>query len=129
MVLMMDINGVLDCAAVGAASVISRKRTPTNYIVVFDGNRNRVFGSVMREPVMSALERFKLFLIGAGGVEDVMIVNVVDDLEIGFGGWTNFDRIRGGFRPLLFRVRRSLFHDQDFWYVPRSAASGPTRLV
>ena len=48
---------------------------------------------MMGEPVLSALEWFGFFLVGAGRMEDVMIVNVVDDVEIGFGRGTNSDGI------------------------------------
>jgi len=45
----------------------------------------------MGEPVLTPLEWFRLFLIGAGRMEDVMVINVVDDFEIRFGSRTNGD--------------------------------------
>jgi len=37
-----------------------------------------MFGTVMGEPVLTAFERFWFLLICAGGVENVMVVNIVD---------------------------------------------------
>lgn len=71
--------------------MISRKRTPTHYFVILDGNGDRVFWTVAREPLLTAFERFRFFLIGAAGIEDVMVVNIVDDFEIGFRGKANGD--------------------------------------
>src|SRR5689334_10851843 len=101
MVLVMDINRVLDCAAVSAASVIGGKRTPADDFLILYGHCDRVFWAVVGEPVLAVLKRFWLFLVSASGVENVMIVNVVDDFEIGFRGWTDCDGIAIAFRKFF----------------------------
>ena len=45
-----------------------------------------MFGRVPAEPLPPGVEGFRLFLIGAGGMEHVMVVNVVDRSQVGFGG-------------------------------------------
>jgi hypothetical protein len=93
MALVMDIDGVLDRAAVSAPGVISRKRTPTHNFLIFHCNSDGVFGTVVGKPFLTSFEKFRFFLISAGRVEDVMIVIVIDDLEIGFDGRPNSDGI------------------------------------
>ena len=93
MVLVMNVDRVLDCAAVSTAGVVSGKGAPTHNFVVLYGDRDGMFGVVVSEPVLTALEWLLFFLIGAGRVKDVMVVNVIDDLEVGFDGRTNSDGI------------------------------------
>lgn len=78
MVLVMNIDGVLDRPTIGAAGVISGERAPTDDFVIRDGDGDRMFVAVVDEPMLTAFQRLGLFLIGAGRVEYVMIVDVVD---------------------------------------------------
>jgi len=77
MMLVMDIDGVFDRATVSAAGMIRREGTPSDNLVVFHRHRDRMFESMMGEPVFAGFERFGFFLISAGRMEDVMVVNVV----------------------------------------------------
>ncbi len=81
---MVNIDGVFDGAAIGAAGVISGKRAPTYDFVILDRNGDWMLSAVVSEPVMATFQRFQVLLIGAGGMNNVMIVDVVDGFEVGF---------------------------------------------
>lgn len=55
-------------------------------------------GAVMREPFLTALERFWFFLIRTRRVKDVMVVDVVDGFQIGFRSEANSDGRGSEFR-------------------------------
>src|SRR5882724_11030074 len=93
MVLVMQIDRVLDRAPVSTACVIGRKRAPADDFLILYGDGDRVFWAVVRKPVLAALERFRFFLVSASRVDNVVIVNVVDDFEIGFDRRANGDWI------------------------------------
>src|SRR5215468_3451004 len=116
MILVMDINGVFDGAAISAASMISRKRTPTDNFVVFYRNCDGVFRAMVCEPVLTAFERFQFFLIRAGRVDDVMIVNIVDDFEVGLGSWADSNSTPIAFRSLCGAFcDRTCSHQSHIW--------------
>lgn len=114
MVLMMDIDGVLDGAPIGAAGMVRGERAPTDDLVVLDGDGDGMFGAVMSEPMVAALEWLRLFLISASGGEDVMIVDVVDGLEIGFDGKANENGAGSKFWKRIFLNWRLAFSFQGF---------------
>src|ERR1041385_2391771 len=92
-VVVMEIDRVFDGMSISATRMISRERAPADDFTFFEGNRDRVFRTVVGEPGPPTFNRLRLFLIGAGRVEDVMVINVIDCYQIGFCCQTNLDGI------------------------------------
>src|SRR4051794_8923683 len=94
----MNIDGILDGPAIRGAGVIRRKRSPADDRPFEFSNGDWVFNSMMIEPPAATAHGFQYFLVRAGRVENVMIVDIVDGLEIRSGGGTN-DNLRACFIP------------------------------
>lgn len=93
-ILVMDINGVLNGVPVSRSLVISRKRASADHLAVrCRGDDHRVFVAMVIEPLPPAFEWLWFFLIGACRMEHVVVVNVVDRDQVGFGGRAKSKRI------------------------------------
>src|SRR5579872_1252338 len=90
--LVVNIDGILDRMPVCGALVINRERSPPDHLPIRFGDNHRMFFSVRFEPVAAAFNRLRLLLVGAGGLQDVMIVNVINRGQIGFSGWPDAAR-------------------------------------
>jgi len=82
-----DVDGVFDGVAIGGAGVEAGERGPADdLVVVVDGDGDGEGGAVSGEPLLALLGGGRLFLVGAGGVEDEVVVDVVDYWEVGGRG-------------------------------------------
>ena len=67
---------------ISRAQVIRRERTPTDYLSIYFGDSDRVPFAVVLEPLAPAFQWFRFLLVGASGIQHIMIVNVVDGAEV-----------------------------------------------
>ena len=78
--------------------MIGGERAPTDDFVVLQRDCYWMFRAMMLEPFLPALEWLWFLLIGAGGMEDIVVVDIVDGFQIGFRGQANRDRRWRGFQ-------------------------------
>ncbi len=95
LMLVMQVNRVLDAVAVGLAWMEAAERSPADDLAVFLCDNDGMLGAVRVKPVAPLLRSAGHGLIGASAVLDVVIVDRVDGVEIGCGGWASGDGHEG----------------------------------
>lgn len=91
----MHVQRIFHREAIGAASMEAAQGSPTHDRPgVADGcHRHGMLLIMLRKPRRPLGARRRLLLIGTGGMQDIMVVNVVDRFQIGGGGGANFQQL------------------------------------
>src|SRR5437762_5173000 len=82
MMAMIHVDRILDRLRVSRPRMKARKRSPSNNLPQLFSHGDRVFLNMSGEPSVPRLHRLRLSLIGTSGMEDVVVVDVVDRWKI-----------------------------------------------